>query len=126
MSRSMAARRRRDDDDVWGAESVGVACERDDLQEQGERLGAENARLKEEMGEGEGWYRLLQVEHAALQTRMAQSARRMTELRAEANRLAAENQELQALVCRPFTDAAGLDPGNRDEQGQGQRSGEDS
>jgi hypothetical protein len=123
MSRSMAARRRRDDGDLWGAESVGLASERDDLEEQGERLGAENARLKEEMREVEGWYRLLQVDHAALQARMAQSGRRMTELQAEANRLAAENQELQALVSRPVPDAAGLD-GNRDEPGQG--SGEDS
>jgi hypothetical protein len=127
MSRGTAARRRRDDGDgdAWGAESFGVATERDDLQEQGERLGAENARLVEEMREVEGWYRLLQVDHAALQARMAQSGRRMTELQAEANRLAAENQELQALVSRPVADAAGGDD-NRDGQGQGQGQGQGS
>jgi hypothetical protein len=123
MSRGTAARRRRDDGDAWGAGSLGLASERDDLQEQGERLGAENARLKEEMREVEGWYRLLQVDHAALETRMTQSGRRLTELQAEANRLAAENQELHALVSRPAADAAGRDD-NRDEPGPG--PGDDS
>jgi hypothetical protein len=119
----MAARRRRDDGDVWAAGPVGVASELEELQEQGERLGAENARLKEEARELEGWYRLLQVEHGSLRSRLEQSGRRMTELQAEANRLSAENQELRALVSRAAPDAAG--PGaNRDEPGQG--TGEES
>ena len=83
----------------------------------------ENARLRDELSEVEGWYRLLQVDHATLEGRMAQSGRRVTELQAEANRLAAENQELHALVSRLVPGAAGR-VGNREsavrEQGQGQ------
>jgi hypothetical protein len=129
MSRSTAARRRRDDGDAWRAEScrVAVASERDDWQEQGERLGAENARLKDELSEVEGWYRLLQADHATLQARMSQSSGRITELQAEANRLATENQGLQPLVSRSLPDA--ISPARErtgQGQGQGQEEGEDS
>jgi len=114
MSRSTAARRRRDDVDVWGA--IAVASQEGDLLEQNDRLGAENARLKEELGEVEGWYRLLQADHAALQAKMAQSGRRVTQLQAEANRLADENQELRALVARPLVGLAVVG-GDRGEPG---------
>jgi hypothetical protein len=129
MSRSTAARRRRDDGDAWRAApwSVAVASELEDWQERGERLGAENARLKDELSEVEGWYRLLQADHATLQARMSQSSRRITELQAEANRLATENQGLQVLVSRSLPDAIGP-AGERTGQGQrqGEREGEDS
>jgi hypothetical protein len=126
MSRGTAARRKRDGH-AWHAEScsVAVASERDDWEGLGERLGAENARLKDELSEAEGWYRLLQVDHATLQARMSQSSRRITELQAEANRLATENQGLQALVSRTFPDA--FSPaGEQTGQGQRKREGEDS
>jgi len=120
MSRSTAARRRRDDVDVWGA--IAVASQEGDLLEQNDRLGAENARLKEELGEVEGWYRLLQADHAALQAKMAQSGRRVTQLQAEANRLMGENQELRALVARPLVGLAVVE-GDRGEPGPGPAPG---
>src|SRR4051812_33410455 len=123
MSRSTAARRRRDDVDVWGA--IAVASEEGDLLEQNDRLGAENARLKEEFGEVEGWYRLLQADHSALQAKMAQSSRRMTQLQAEANRLAGENQELRALVAQPLVGLAVVE-GDRGEPGAAPATGSKS
>jgi hypothetical protein len=114
MSRGTAARRRRDDSEAWLVESFRVADERDELLERGEHLDEENARLKEQMAEVEGWYRLLRVDHSALQAKMTQSSRRLTELQTEANRLAAENQELQALVSRPVAAVP-----DSDRQGEG-------
>jgi len=111
MSRDTAARRRRDDCEAWHAESFCVASELDELQEQGERLGDENARLRDQLAEVEGWYRLLQVDHAALQRKVAQSGRRVTELQAEANRLGSENRELQVLVLRAGQADPGIDQG---------------
>jgi len=55
----------------------------------------------EEMSEVEGWYRLLQVDHAALQARMAQTGRRVTEPPGRGESLAVENQELQASSPDP-------------------------
>jgi len=103
MGRGMAARRRRDDTAAWDAETFVVACALEQ-EEQGGRLDAENARLREDLREVEGWYRLLQADHATLQGRMAESGRRMTALQAESNRLAAENQDLHALVARSAPD----------------------
>ncbi len=46
----------------------------------------------------EGWYRLLQTHHAALQDEASRTGRRVTELQSEMNRLAAENDALQAVA----------------------------
>jgi hypothetical protein len=74
--------------------------ELDELQGQADRLGTENNRLRDQVAEVEGWYRLLQADHAVLQTKAARSSRRVTELQAESNRLASDNQDLQSLVVR--------------------------
>ena len=130
MSRSSAARRRRDSGHITSAGSLGVAFAGtgdDDEDEQGESLGAANDRLRIELSEVEGWYRLLLADHSTLEGRMARSDRRVTELHAEANRLTVENQELHTLVSRFVPTAAGRvgndAPAGRD-QGQGQREGQ--
>jgi hypothetical protein len=76
----------------------------------------DGARLEDELNEVEGWYRLLQADHETLQGRLSRSGRRVTELQAEANRLAVENRELRALVDRmasdgPAPEATGRGPG---------------
>ncbi len=100
MSRDTRARRRHDNGHVGHAELYRVASELDELQEQNDRLGTENTRLRDQVAEVEGWYRLLQADHTVLQTRAARSSRRVTELQVESNRLASDNQDLQSLVVR--------------------------
>jgi hypothetical protein len=100
MSRDTRARRRHDNGHVGHAELYRVASELDELQEQNDRLGTENNRLRDQVAEVEGWYRLLQADHTVLQTGAARSSRRVTELQAESNRLASDNQDLQSLVVR--------------------------
>jgi len=63
-------------------------------------LTAENEELKSQVEEVEGWYRLLQADHAALQHREGRADLRATDLQAEVHRLAVENEELRALVAR--------------------------
>jgi hypothetical protein len=99
MGRAAAARRRWNDRDAV-LDSFDLKIERDDLWERGENLVAENAQLRQQLEEVEGWYRLLQANHAALEADAAQAGRRVTELQTEANRLAAENRELRALDGR--------------------------
>jgi len=101
MSRGMSARRTRPRDDQRGQDGCQVV---------------DGVRLEDELSEVEGWYRLLQADHATLQERLSQSGRRVTELQAELNRLAVENQELHALVDRmapgePAPQATGRGPG---------------
>jgi hypothetical protein len=98
MSRDTRARRRHDNGHVEHAELYRVASELDELQEQNDRLGTENTRLRDQVAEVEGWYRLLQADHTVLQTKAARSSRRVTELQVESNRLASDNQDLQSLV----------------------------
>ena len=100
MSRDTRARRRHDSVHVGLTELHRDGSELDEVQEQADRLGTENDRLREQVAEVEGWYRLLQADHTALQTKAARSSRRVTELQAESNRLASENQDLQSLVFR--------------------------
>jgi hypothetical protein len=120
MSRGTAARRRRDHrSNEARCAALGVALssgpDDGDWDDEDECLDARNARLRDELSEMEGWYRLLQAEHATVEGRLGQSTRRVTELQAEANRLAAENHELQAILSRT---AAGPneEPGTREGQ----------
>src|SRR3954467_12414032 len=104
MSRGAAARRRRPDAEGWLA-VCGRVDGRDEgggeeVSGQGGRLRQENARLRNEVAEIEGWYRLLQAEHAALRDNDRRTGLRATELQAEVNRLDGENQELRALASR--------------------------
>jgi hypothetical protein len=103
---------------------VAFASVDDDGNEQGESLGMANARLKNELSEVEGWYRLLLADHSTLEGRMAKSDRRVTELQTEANRLAAENQELHALIPGAARRVGSRGSAERD-QGQREGQGED-
>jgi hypothetical protein len=85
-----------------------VGSELDELQEQADRLGIENNRLRDQVAEIEGWYRLLQADHTGLQTRATRSSRRVTELQVESNRLRSENQDLQSLVFRYEASGGGI------------------
>ncbi len=131
MSRNTAVRRRCDVGAAGraGLYSLAVASAGDDRNEQGERMSAENARIRDELSEVEGWYRLLQAEHSTLQGRLTHSGRRMTDLQADANRLAVENRELHALVSRSVPgvdDRAGdrgqveREPGQAPSEGEGE------
>ncbi len=111
MGRGTAARRRWDDNEAQAAESFRLRYERDELWERGEDLVAENAWLRVRVGEVEGWYRLLQVNYAALEADATQAGRRVTELQTEANQLAAENRELRALDARGVARRTRNDPG---------------
>src|SRR4051812_10450004 len=101
MSRGSVARRRRcPEADPWleeRGEPQGQADERD--QTIG-RLTRENEELKSQVEEVEGWYLLLQADHAALQHREGRADLRATDLQAEVHRLSVENEELRALVAR--------------------------
>ena len=79
MSRSNTAHRGRDDGHAGSAGSFGVAVAGvgEDWDEQRDRLVAVNARLKDELSEVEAWYRILQVDHATFEGRMAESGRRL-------------------------------------------------
>ena len=60
----------------------------------------ETLALRGQLAEVEGWYRLLQSDHAALQSRLAGTNLRTTALQVAANRLEAENQGLRTLAAR--------------------------
>ena len=98
MSRAMATRRRGlrthslDDESSMGESIV------DESEQRAERLDADNARLRDELTEAEGWYRLLQADHGSLQARHGQVGRKAGELQAKVDRLVLKNQELEALV----------------------------
>lgn len=101
MSRGAVARRRRLNAEATLAVCGGVEGDDEELlDDDGARLREENARLREQVAEVEGWYRLLQADHAAVCDNERRTSRRTTELQEEANRLGLENQELQALVAR--------------------------
>src|SRR5947209_11802820 len=99
MSRRAPARRRADTE-AWAA--VCGRVEGEDGWDEGEgpieQFCAENARLCERLTEVEGWYRLLQQDHASLQANDRRTSQRLTELQGEVNRLAVENQELNAVL----------------------------
>ena len=77
---------------------IGLVGTEADEEARCERLDGENARLREQIEEVQGWYRLLQADHAALQNRHRQVGRKTTEIQAERDRLEGENRELQALA----------------------------
>jgi hypothetical protein len=64
------------------------------------RLEAQNAILREQVAEVEGWYRLLQAEHTNLQTLHGRCGREAIGLRATVHRLEVENKELQDILAR--------------------------
>jgi hypothetical protein len=100
MSQGAAALRRRLSTETWLAMCGRVESEENERREQVEQLREDNASLREQLAEVEGWYRLLQADHASLQDNERQISRRTTELQAERNGLESENQELRALVAR--------------------------
>ncbi len=102
MCRNAAARRRRSE-----AEERLAVCGRveaddvsEELREEGDRLREANETLRDRIAEVEGWYRLLQVNHSALQVNHDRTSRRTSELQVEVNRLEAENHELNAWLSR--------------------------
>jgi hypothetical protein len=98
MSRGAAARRRRQDRETWLAVCDGVEDDGEEPRAECERLRGEVARLRDQLADVEGWYRLLQADHATLQANERRTSQRTTELQAESNRLEIENQELHAAV----------------------------
>lgn len=97
MGRGAAARRRDFTDRTAGFE-FGLAATEADGEARCERLEGENARLREQIEEVQGWYHLLKVDHAALQDRHRQGGRETTEIQAERDRPDGEDGELQALA----------------------------
>ncbi len=99
MSRATAIRRRRREDEAWLS-----VCRRAEDDAEGRCATSASgsarrlARVRDELAEVEGWYRLLQENHATLQDSERRASRRTTELQAEANRLEAENHELRAVA----------------------------
>src|SRR3954470_22508756 len=100
MSRGAAARRSRPDTEGQLAVCGRLESEEERLDDQDEQLREENACLRARVAEVEGWYGLIQADHASLQKNDRQNSRRITELQVEVNRLDTENQELLALVGR--------------------------
>src|SRR5262245_43804902 len=96
MSRSSLARRGRAEFEAWRADCDRDADERDERDE----FAAENASLRERVEEVEGWYRLLQADHARLQDQSRRNGLRTTELQREVNRLEEENEQFRALADR--------------------------
>jgi len=98
----MATRRRELRAQTWDNEPSGAGSLSlvNDSEARADRLDAENARLKEALAETEGWYRLLQADHASLQVRHGQVGRKAGELRDEVDRLELKNRELEHLVDR--------------------------
>ncbi len=101
MSRAMATRRRGLRAQTWVEESSSVESIVDEAEQRAERLDAENARLRDELAEAEGWYRLLQADHASLQHRHEQVGRKVGQLQSELDRLESRNQGLEAADDRP-------------------------
>jgi hypothetical protein len=101
MSRGMATRRRGLRAQTWVEESSSVESIVDEAEQRAERLDAENARLRDELAEAEGWYRLLQADHASLQHKHEQVGCKVGKLQSELDRLESRNQELEAVIDRP-------------------------
>jgi hypothetical protein len=101
MSRSMATRRRGLRAQVVDDASLAADSLVDESEQRAERLDADNARLRAELAEVEGWYGLLRADHASLRARHEQVGRKAGELHAELDRLGSRNRELEALVDRP-------------------------
>jgi len=97
MGRGAAARRRDSAGRTEGFPLVLAGTEAD-CEARCERLEGENARLREEIAEVQGWYVLLKVDHAALEKRHRQVGCKTAELQAEKDRLDVENRELRALA----------------------------
>ncbi len=101
MSRGEASRRRGLRATTWDDESPGAAVLVEDADRRAGRLDAENERLRDDLTEVEGWYRLLQADHASLQARHDQVGRKAAQLQLEADRLESKNRGLEALFNRP-------------------------
>jgi hypothetical protein len=101
MSRVAPSRGRGPREPTRDEESACYTALVEDAERRAERLDAENTRLRDALAEVEGWYRLLQADHASLQARHGQVGRKAAQLRAEADRLGSENREIEALLHRP-------------------------
>ena len=115
MSRGEASRRRGLRATTWDEESPGVAVLVEDADRRAGRLDVENARLQDALTEVEGWYRLLQADHASLQARHDQVGRKAAQLQLEADRLESENRGLEALLDRPAGPVRGAGTPEKDE-----------
>jgi hypothetical protein len=83
----------------------------DESDRRAERIDSENARLRDRNAEVEAWYRLLQTEHATLQKRHEQAARKAADVQAEFDRLVSRNRELEAFADRPAGPGCLAEPG---------------
>ena len=101
MSRGTSSRRRGPRAQTWDEEGPGNEGLIEESERRAGRLDADNARLRDALAEAEGWYRLLQADHATLQARHGQVGRKAAQLQAETARLESKNRELEALVDRP-------------------------
>jgi len=105
MSRGAAARRRRTDAESWLAVCGPGECTDNNDNDNDNEIDNDRSRqeiegLRGKVAEVEGWYRLLQEDHLALQKSHDRTGRRAVELQAEVNRLEAENHELGAWLSR--------------------------
>jgi hypothetical protein len=98
----MATRRRGLRAQTWDDESSSSESVVDETEQRADRLDSENARLRDELAEAEGWYRLLQADHASLQQKHEQVGRKVGTLQSELDRLESRNQGLEAEVDRPI------------------------
>jgi len=73
----------------------------DESDRRAERVDSENARLRDRNAEVEAWYRLLQADHANLQKRHEQVARKAAEVQADCDRLISRNRQLEAFADLP-------------------------
>jgi hypothetical protein len=90
----------------WKEVPFPSCCDTAEFEEQIEALRAENDGLREQVAEVEGWYRLLQADHAALQARHGRCGREAVALRGELNRLELEAKQWQDIVARQQEAAA--------------------
>jgi hypothetical protein len=101
MSRGITTRRRGLRAQAWEEEASSDLSIVDESDRRADRLDAENVRLRDALIETEGWYRLLQADHASLQARHGQVGRKSVELQAAIGRLESRNRELEVLEDRP-------------------------
>ena len=115
MSRGTATRRRGLRAQTWD-EMVPPLCDglADEIEDRADRLAVENARLRDDLAEVEGWYRLLQADHASLQARHDQVGRKAAATQAEVDRLGSRNRQLEAIVDRPAGSGQIADSGRDD------------
>src|SRR5438445_8597988 len=83
----------------------------DESDRRADRVDSENAQLRDRNAEVEAWYRLLQADHATLQKRHEQVARKALEVQSECDRLITRNRQLEALADRPDGPGRTAEPG---------------